>query len=294
MQDLRDKTALITGGASGIGLALAHALAREGARVAIADIEPARLATAESELRSAGATVTSVVLDVASLQGWQTALPQVEQSLGPVQILCNNAGVGSGANDVAELPPEHWSWAVGVNLNGVFYGAHVCVARMRALRLPGHVVNTASIMGLMPIARQPAYIATKYAVVGLSENMRIDLAPHGIGVSVLCPGLVETPLRANSLALRPGGGDTGFGFASQDGKLTTRPVGMPAGPIADMVVQGIRDNRLYLLPHPEYQTLVSQRAAALRSAFAQGAAPGYSEDPMYLGADCNALFPPRS
>lgn len=290
MQDIAGRTAFITGGASGIGLAMAQALAAAGARIALADVDAARLAEAAEGLKATGADVATVRLDVADAAAWDGARDAVEQALGPVQILCNNAGVGTGANSVADLPVDHWSWSVGVNLNGVFFGARTFAARMRALKLPGHIVNTASIMGLMPIARQPAYVATKYAVVGLSEVMRIDLAAENIGVSVLCPGLVSTPLRAHSLALRPGGGREGFGFVAADGKLAERPPGMEAGPIGAMVVEAIRANRFYVFPHPEYRDLVAGRAARLSQSFRDPAEAGYREDTSYLGGDCARLF----
>jgi NAD(P)-dependent dehydrogenase (short-subunit alcohol dehydrogenase family) len=286
MQEIAGKAAFITGGASGIGLALARALAAAGARVVVADIDAGRLAAALAELREAGAVAEAITLDVADAGAWQDAREQAERRVGPIQIVCNNAGVGTGPSNVADMSPEHWAWAVGINLNGVFFGARTFAGRLRELALPGHIVNTSSIMGYLPIANQAAYVATKYAVVGLSEVMRIDLASAGIGVSVLCPGLVATPLRANSQALRPGGGQSGFGPLSSDGRLSERP----PGPIGDMVVAAIRENRFHVFPHPEYRDLVGQRMERTLKSFRRSALAGYSEDPAFLGKDCLALF----
>jgi 2-hydroxycyclohexanecarboxyl-CoA dehydrogenase len=290
MQDIAGKVALITGGASGIGLAMARSLARAGSKVALADVDAARLSGAAADLRNSGATVDEVLLDVANPAAWDEALSGIQNRLGPVQICCNNAGVGPGASDVADLSPELWNWTLGVNLNGVFHGSRAVARRLRQLELPGHIVNTASILGTFPIGKQPAYVATKYAVVGLSEAMRIDLAPSGIGVSVLCPGLVETPLRANSLALRPGEKDGDYGLSGGQGPLAGRPAGMNPAPIGEMVVESIRKNRFYIFPHPEYRDSVEQRMRRMLEAFREPAQAGYREDESFLGAASRTLF----
>jgi NAD(P)-dependent dehydrogenase (short-subunit alcohol dehydrogenase family) len=290
MKDIAGKIALVTGGASGIGLSMAKALAASGAKIALGDIDPGRLGKAARQLRAIGATVEEVEFDVASASAWEAARDQVEGALGPAQIICNNAGVGAGANDVIDLPIEHWNWSLGINLNGVFLGAKIFAKRLRELALPGHIVNTASILGLFPTAKQPAYVATKFAVLGLSEVMRIDLAADGIGVSVLCPGLVETPLRENSMALRPGVGGGGYGLVGGEGKLSERPGGMSADPIGVMVVDAIRFNRFYVFPHPEYRESVEHRVRCLLRSFREPAQAGYREDPRFLAGESHKLF----
>ena len=290
MQDIAGKSAFITGGASGIGLSIAKALAGSGLKIALADVDCARLAAEAATLRDKGATVHEQVLDVADAAAWEHARADAERALGPIQIVCNNAGVGTGANDVADMPIAHWDWAVGINLSGVFYGSRTFSRRLRELNLPGHIVNTASIMGLMPTRQQPAYIATKYAVIGLSETMRIDLAASGIGVSVLCPGLVETPLLRNSMAMRPGEIAGQAGPAPSNGVPVARPPGMEADPIGRIVVEAIRANRFYIFSHPEYRGLVEQRMQRILAAFRDPAQPGYSEDEMFLGRSSRDLF----
>jgi NAD(P)-dependent dehydrogenase (short-subunit alcohol dehydrogenase family) len=282
MKDLAGKVAFISGGASGIGLAIAHALAREGVRVAIGDIDRNALETAADGLRRAGAAVRAVALDVADPASWADAVAQTERALGHVQILCNNAGVGPARADVTEVPPADWAWALRINLDGVFHGTQAFVGRMKASGQGGHVVNTASILGLFPNGFHSAYVASKFAVVGLSEAMRIELKPIGIGVSVLCPGFVRTPLRQTSQRLRPSG--AGLGDAAQQ-----RPSAMEPEAIGSLVVEGIRGNRLYIFSHPEYRRVVEDRMNRILGAFGTSADPAYVEDVITLGGESLAL-----
>ena len=286
MEDLAGKAAFISGGASGIGLATAHALSREGMRVAIGDINPTALEQAAEGLRRAGADVCPVVLDVADPVSWSDAVGETERAFGLVQILCNNAGVGPARSDVTEVPRQDWDWALRINLGGVFNGTQAFVGRMKAAGRGGHVVNTASILGLFPNGFHSAYVASKFAVVGLSESMRIELAPSGIGVSVLCPGFVRTPLRHTSQRLRPS--SSGLDEAVR-GAVSERPSAMEPEAVAARVVQGIRENRLYILPHPEYRPVVEDRMNRILSAFEASADPAYTEDITALGAESLAL-----
>jgi NAD(P)-dependent dehydrogenase (short-subunit alcohol dehydrogenase family) len=286
MKDLAGKAAFISGGASGIGLAIAHALAREGLRVAIGDIDRKSLEEAADGLLRAGAVVCPVVLDVADPASWTDAVGQTESAFGHVQILINNAGVGPSRGDVTEVPPEDWAWALRINLDGVFHGTQAFVGRMKATGLEGHVVNTSSVLGLFPNGFYSAYVASKFAVVGFSEAMRIELAPLGIGVSVLCPGFVRTPLRHTSQRLRP----SGMGLdAAAKGGVQERPSAMEPDAIGSLVVEGIRGNRLYILSHPEYRRVVQDRMNRILSAFGISADPAYAEDVTALGGESLAL-----
>ncbi len=286
MKDLAGKAAFISGGASGIGLAIAHALAREGVRVAIGDINRTTLDEAVEGLRRSGAAVCPVLLDVADPASWANAVAATQRAFGLVQILCNNAGVGPARADVTEVPPEDWVWALRINLGGVFHGTQAFVGRMKAAAQGGHVVNTASILGLFPNGFHSAYVASKFAVVGLSEAMRIELADLGIGVSVLCPGFVRTPLRHTSQRLRPSS-------AGRDdcakGVVEERPSAMEPDAVGTLVVEGIRDNRLYILTHPEYRRVVEDRMNRILAAFGSAADPAYAEDVTPLGGDSLAL-----
>jgi NAD(P)-dependent dehydrogenase (short-subunit alcohol dehydrogenase family) len=173
--DLTNKVAFVTGAAGGIGLGMARAFAEAGMKVAIADIDAKTLAEAGAELEQAGATVFTVPLDVADLASWQTAAEAVERRLGPVQILCNNAGVSTLGMKFDTISPELWRKVVDINLNGVFNGVHTFLEGMRSAG-GGHIVNTSSMGGMFGVANLSPYVATKFAVVGLSEALRAELA----------------------------------------------------------------------------------------------------------------------
>ena len=281
MKDLSSRVAFVSGGASGIGLSIARALAREGVRVAIGDIDAARTEAAVAELRHSGARACGVALDVAEAGSWAEAVMATERLLGPVDILCNNAGVGAGRAETLDVPARDWDWVLRINLGGVFLGTQAFGPGMRARR-SGHIVNTASILGLFPKAGHSAYVASKFAVVGLSEAMRIELALHGVGVSVLCPGFVETPLRETSRTRRPSG-------EGVEDPTPPRPSALAAAAVGPFVVEAIRADRLYVFTHGEYRGAVEDRMGRLLSGFGAGADPAYREDVSALAGDSLAL-----
>lgn len=279
MKNIAGKIALVTGGASGIGLEIAKAMRKEGARVVICDINAAALDQALDQLAPGQGDAMALPLDVAQPDAWAEVRTRVEQQMGPVSILCNNAGVGPGAFAVQDLAFADWRWTMGVNLDGALHGVQAFVPGMIE-RGEGHVVNTASVMGLFAKPMHAAYVASKFAVLGLSEVMRMELAPRNVGVSVLCPGLVQTALRANSQRLRPlGEGDTG---------PSDRPEGLPPQAVGKMVVEAVRDNRLYVLTHPEYKETAARRWERMNAAFLPREGD-YLEDPDYLAAESNAM-----
>ena len=282
MEKLAGKTALITGGASGIGLGMARAFIAAGLRVAIADIDEASLLTAEATLPGLG---KAVQLDVARAEDWERALNVVEASLGPVDILCNNAGVSQGRYadgrqmTVAVMPEAIWRMVMEINATGTFLGSHAVVPRMLARGQGGHIVNTASTGGLMAPAGLAAYCASKYAVVGLSESMRAELAPEGIGVSVLCPGGVRSNLFGSSVAMRarlPGAFE-GLASVNSDAMRHEQLQRMDPVSVGEMVLRSIESNAMYIIPHPEYRGHIEERHAALVAAFKETAQPGYRD-----------------
>ena len=283
MLQLSGENAFISGGASGIGLAIAKALAREGVRIGIGDIDAAALERAAGELRARNATVHAVKLDVADPASWAAAVEVTEAVIGPVRILCNNAGVGPVRADTTDTPAQDWDWVLRINLGGVFLGTQAFGGRMKAAARGGAIVNTASILGLFPSAGFPAYVASKFAVVGLSEAMRIELAPHGISVAVLCPGFVRTPLRETSQRFRPSTA------AGSPAPASDRPSAMEPDAIGAMVVEAIRDGRLYIFPHPEYRDVIEDRMARVLAGFGASAQPDYGEDVATLGGDSLGL-----
>ncbi len=192
-KNLSGKVAVITGAASGIGRATALAMASRGADIAICDIdEPGLKETAES-IEKIGRRVTSARVDVAVQDDLRAFADQVDASFGRVDIVVNNAGIGVGGLFV-DVPLDEWDRIVGINLKGVAYGCHVFVPRMIAAGNGGHVVNIASMAGFCQAPGMTAYCATKFGVVGLSESLRIELAEHRIGVTAICPGVINTAI----------------------------------------------------------------------------------------------------
>ena len=191
MQDVRDKVAVITGGASGMGRAFADRFGAEGMKLVLADIEEPELARSVDELKAAGAEVIGVRTDVARIEDVQALRERAREAFGAVHVVCNNAGVAGGS--VIDSPIEMWQWVLGVNLWGVIHGCNVFLPDLLE-QDEGHIVNTASIAGLGGAAGLGVYCTSKFAVVGLSESLHHDLAARSshVGVSVLCPGFVNT------------------------------------------------------------------------------------------------------
>ena len=282
MERLAGKTALITGGASGIGLGMARAFVEAGLKVAIADINQSALEAARAVLPG---LVAAVKLDVTRTAEWEHAVDAVETALGPVEILCNNAGVGQGrfadgrAIVVAEMPEALWRMVLEINVTGTFLGARTVLPRMLARRRWGHIVNTASTGGLMAPGGIAAYCASKFAVVGLSESLRAEVAPAGIGVSVLCPGGVRSNLFASSVAVRAGvpGAAEGMATVGSEALRIEQAQRMDPVFVGKMVLRAIADNAMYIIPHPEYRGHIEERHAALVAAFGESAQPGYHD-----------------
>lgn len=282
MSELAGKTALITGGASGIGLGMAQAFVEAGLRVAIADINEAALKRAQKALPGLG---RALKLDVTQAAEWACTLDAVEGALGEVEILCNNAGVGQGRFadgreiKVAEMPEALWRMVLEINATGTFLGARATVPRMLARGGWGHIVNTASTGGLMAPGGIAAYCASKYAVVGLSESLRAELAPAGIGVSVLCPGGVRSNLFASSVAVRAGvpGASEGMATIGSEALRIEQAQRMDPVSVGTMVLRAIAANAMYIIPHPEYLGHIEERHAALVASFGESAQPGYRD-----------------
>ena len=194
MTDLAGRTAFVTGGANGIGLGLARALLAEGCKVAIADIREESIEQAVKMLDTG--EVIGVPLDVSSRDGFARAADQAEAALGPVSLLFNNAGINL-FQTIDESSYDDWDWVLGVNLHGVINGVVTFVPRMKERGEGGHVVNTASMAGFLAGPVPGIYNCSKFAVRGLSESLCYSLVPHGIGVSVLCPGLVKSYIYAS-------------------------------------------------------------------------------------------------
>ncbi|MBN1288832.1 MAG: SDR family NAD(P)-dependent oxidoreductase [Actinobacteria bacterium] len=200
--DWKGKATVVTGAASGIGRESALAFARRGARVAAVDIDRVKLAEVKSELEAAGTEVYDYIVDVSKAEQVKDLCDDIYRKMGRVDVLYNNAGVGI-AGRFEDTSLEDWEWIMGVNVWGVINGCHYFYPRMVEQGGWSHIVNTASGAGLVPLLVMTAYSCTKFAVVGFSETLRSEAALHGIGVSCICPGLVDTPItRAVKLTSR--------------------------------------------------------------------------------------------
>ncbi len=263
MEDLHGKVAVITGGASGIGKAVAVRAAAEGMRIVIADIEEGPLKEAESELTGKGAEAIGVVTDVADMASVRELRDRALDRFGAVHLVHNNAGVGLGG-PIWQVSEEDWRWILGVNLWGVIHGVATFVPLLIE-QGEGHVVNTASIAGLTTAAFLGPYNATKQAVVAISETLFKDLqatgAPAGVGVSVLCPGFVKTRI-AESDRNRPRwapGNEVGGAAELRAAVQSMVDTGIPPSVVADRVIDAVRANRFYILTHPELDEAVETR-----------------------------------
>lgn len=265
MQDLTDKVAVITGAASGIGLAMAQRAASEGMRVVLADIEEAPLAAAAQQLRDEGAEALAVVTDVSSLSSVEDLRDETISVYGAAHLLVNNAGVAVGRL-TWETTHEDWTWVLGVNLWGVVHGVRAFLPGMLASGNEGHIVNVASMAGLLTAPGMSIYNTSKHAVVGLSETLYYELQLTGarVGASVLCPGWVNTKIM-DAERNRPAGmrhtatAQPAFAGPMEDMARQALAHGMPPSAVADHVFRAVRDNRFWILTHPEMAPIVEQR-----------------------------------
>ena len=269
MKDLAGKTAFITGAASGIGLGVATALAQRGVKVMMCDIERDALDRAAAGLKQTNADVDAVVADVSLKSELQAAAEATLARYGEVHILHNNAGV-AGGGAYGAWTDAGWSWTIGVNLMAVVWGCEIFGPLIERHGQGGQIVNTASIAGLISGSGN-AYNVTKYGVVALSEGLRVELAPRGIGVSVLCPGPVKTGI-LKSERNRPA--ELGASKLSREDIEAVMRSSDPANTTfieperaARAVLEAVRRNEPYVITHPGSKGLVEARFRALLDAY---------------------------
>ena len=273
MEQLEGKVAVVTGGASGIGLALGRAFAGAGMAVVLADIESGPLDQATATFGPGD--VLGVVTDVRDPDAVEALADAAIERFGAVHVICNNAGVVSGGLSW-EIDADRWRWVVDVNLLGVANGVRAFVPRFIA-QGEGHVVNTASAAGLITGPGMAPYFATKHAVVALSESLRfeLELTGHPVGVTVICPEWVKTRIGEaernlpEGVAPRPESDDPASSFF-RDMVVGFVDGGMDPADVADLVVDAVRTGGFWVLPHPTTLGLAETRWSAI----AEGRAPG--------------------
>jgi NAD(P)-dependent dehydrogenase (short-subunit alcohol dehydrogenase family) len=276
MRELAGKAAFVTGGASGIGFALGRAFASAGMKVMLADIETEALAAAVKSLHDVGPDVRGVTCDVADPLSVERAAKASCDAFGNIHVVCNNAGVAaSGGIDNISL--DNWRWVLDVNLMGVLHGIRTFLPHIRAHGEGGHIVNTASMAGMNGGLGFSPYVASKFAVVGMSEGLAMQLRPLGIGVTVLCPGYVRTGI-GESGRNRPEryGASKAPDPASPAGQLLAHiaqrlRAGLDPSEVAARVLAAISEDELYVFTHPEMREEVKERFAAITAAMDKAA-----------------------
>jgi NAD(P)-dependent dehydrogenase (short-subunit alcohol dehydrogenase family) len=274
MRELAGRTAFVTGGGSGFGLALAAALLEAGMRVVIADKDPHRLESAARELaRRYGARISALTCDVADRDSVRRAAAAAIATFGNVHVLCNNAGVlAPGALESGNT--QDWLWSLSVNVVGVVHGIEAFVPHIRSHGEGGHVVNTASMAGLRGLPNAGPYCASKAAVISISESLAAELSDSNIGVTVLCPGFMHTNLYEHGLD-RPGryGGQKETLLSGVGGTQLREAIaaGLSPGTVAARTVRAIRDSEFYVITHPQHRGDIAAKAARLLAAYDQAA-----------------------
>jgi NAD(P)-dependent dehydrogenase (short-subunit alcohol dehydrogenase family) len=278
MTDVAGRTAFITGGANGIGLGIARAFASAGAKLALVDIEPDALGRAKEEL-SAVTPVETHVLDVRDREAYARVADEVEAALGPVSLLFNNAGVAGGA-PAHKLTYQLWDWGIGINLIGVINGIQTFLPRMVESGLGGQIVNTASGAGLVASGSGVLYNTAKFGVVGMTEALRLELAPMNIGASVLCPGPVATDIIARTRQLQPRldnrlAAEERGAAAAQSSRMTNWLAnGVPPDAVGEMVLDAVINNRLYIHTDRAMYAGIEARTQALLEAMPEAMGTG--------------------
>ncbi len=267
MKEFKDKVAVVTGAASGIGRGIAEHCVQEGMQVVLADIEQAALRLVEQELRSTGPTVLAVLTDVSKVGDVKALAQKTLDTFGAVHLLFNNAGVGAGST-IWESTLADWEWVLDVNLWGVIHGLRVFVPIMLAQDTECHIVNTASAAGLLPYHPVAAYQVTKHAVVALSEQLYYSLAQRTAKVktSVLCPGWVNTRImdaeRNRPVELQNPVSDQPVSPALEaviQSMSQAVEAGMSPQKVAEHVFSAIKEDKFYILTHPEFNPAIQTR-----------------------------------
>lgn len=276
MQDLKGKTAVISGGAEGIGLNLAITLGQQGMNIVVADIEAAALAHAEKVLYEAGIPALAVEMDVALLEDWQRTASAATDRFGSVHVLINNAGVSGGIGAIETLDDPGWRWTIDVNLMGVVYGVNVFVPLMKQHGEPCWLINVASMAGMAGAPLGGAYTATKAAVVALSEAWAEELKSSNVQVSVLAPAFVKTRIHQSyrTRQARYATDVTPGPDVMRIAKVTSEAVesGIDVEIVGRRVLEAMKAREFYIFTHPSYRLVTDHRSAMVAGAFDKASA----------------------
>jgi NAD(P)-dependent dehydrogenase (short-subunit alcohol dehydrogenase family) len=246
MKSFKQKEILVTGAASGIGRATALAFARQGANLWLSDVNEEGLARTAELIREAGGTARTLVCDVSDRDAVQAMADQVHEQIEALDILVNNAGIGS-AGRFLDVSPETWEKVMDINLMGVVHGCQAFLPAMVKRGKGGHVVNTASAAAFLASPEMPVYAASKFAVLGLSESLRADMAGHKIGVSAICPGIINTGIVRNTIME----GAMGEGDIKDKVVSFYEKRNYTADKVADAVLRAVRRNTAVQPVSPE-------------------------------------------
>ena len=269
------RTAVISGGAEGIGLSIAKALGEQKMNIVLADIDEKNLLKSTAELESLGIPVLAALLDVADEMQWKSVAEKVVERFGKVHMVVNNAGVGGDSGPIENQETEGWQWALGVNLMGVVYGAKVMTPLIKDHGEGGWILNVASMAGMGGVPYSGVYTASKAAVVALSESWAQELKDKRIGVSVLCPAFVQTRIY-DSERNRPDkykSENYNIENESSFSKQTKQMVkdGIDVSIVGKRVVEAINHGELYIFTHPNYRQVNQERFNGIDEAFARSA-----------------------
>lgn len=269
MRDFHGKTAIVTGGASGIGLGIARALAGAGANIVLADLRRAQLDEAAAGIQALGVKAVGVVADVSDAASVAAAGQAALDTFGALHVAVNNAGVAMHGSALVDVKPEEWDWLMGVNIKGVINGIRTFVPMIQSHGQGGHVVNTGSISSFFVREgrHQGAYAMSKYAVMALSEALEQELKGTGIGVSILCPGGVDTGI-FDSAKNRPDRFGGSYSRPAQEAMQSAFAAAMlNPDVVGRRVLQAIQDEEFYILTHTGEREIISARLDRMKAAF---------------------------
>lgn len=271
MSKFKGKTAIISGGAEGIGLSIAKALGEQGMNIVLTDINQQNLENAAKELEESGVPVLTARLDVADEEQWKHIAEKASERFGKLHMVVNNAGVGGDSVSVENQEKKGWQWTLDVNLMGVVYGAKTIVPFIKSHDEGGWIVNVASMAGMGGFLHGGAYNATKAAVVALSESWYEELSSQNINVSVLCPAFVKTRIydsernRPEQYKSEISSSESNNSFLKKTKKMIEN--GIEVSIVGKRVVEALNNGEFYIFTHPGYRSEIQERFKAIDEAF---------------------------